>query len=84
MSRDVANVPWEAIVTSGSAFEGYDDELATANDLKVTVRTLRKWRGQGVGPPYVVVARRFYYSRTGRVAWLKAREQIPVRSERAA
>lgn len=69
---------------TGSAFDGYDDELTTAKELKVKPRTLRKWRAQGIGPPFVEVARRFYYPRAGRVAWLKAREQIPVRSERAA
>ena len=65
---------------TNSALEGYDDELTTANDLKVAVRTLRKWRREGKGPPYLMVARQFYYSRAGRVAWLKSLEVQPPRN----
>ncbi len=59
-------------------------EESTADDLKVAKRTLRKWRAEEIGPPYVEVARRFYYSRAGRVAWLKSLEIKPPRSSRAA
>ena len=69
---------------SDGALEGYDDEEATANELGVKRRTLRKWRQKGEGPPYVQVARHFYYSRAGRVAWLKRLEVHPPRSDRAA
>ncbi len=69
---------------AGSALDGYDDELTTAKDLRIKPRTLRKWRATGLGPPFTKVGRRYYYSRAGRVAWLKANEKMPVRSERAA
>jgi len=59
---------------------GYSPELETAEALNVSPRTLRKWRRQGVGPPYVAIARRFYYSDEKRDAWVKSREVIPVRS----
>jgi hypothetical protein len=59
---------------------GYSPELETAKALNVSPRTLRKWRSQGVGPPYVAIARRFYYSDEKRDAWVKSREVIPVRS----
>jgi hypothetical protein len=59
---------------------GYSPELETAEALNVSPRTLRKWRCQGVGPPYVAIARRFYYSDEKRDAWVKSREVIPVRS----
>jgi hypothetical protein len=59
---------------------GYTDEVATAAELNVSVRTLRKWRKQGVGPPYVKVARQIHYADQSRAAWLKAREIQPIRS----
>ena len=59
---------------------GYSAELETAEALNVSPRTLRKWRRQGVGPPYVAIARRFYYSDEKRDAWVKSREVVPVRS----
>jgi hypothetical protein len=59
---------------------GYSPERETAEELNVSVRTLRKWRSQGVGPPYVAIARRFYYSDERRDAWVKSREVVPVRS----
>jgi hypothetical protein len=62
----------------------YDDEATTAADLKVTPRTLRKWRRQGKGPPYIEVARAFYYPRREREAWLKSLIVRPVRPQRAA
>jgi hypothetical protein len=65
---------------SDGALEGYDDEETTATELHVKPRTLRKWRAEGVGPPYVKVARQFYYSRAGRIAWLKSLEVHPPRS----
>ena len=63
-----------------SGIPGYSPELETAEALNVSPRTLRKWRRQGVGPPYVAIARRFYYSDEKRDAWVKSREVIPVRS----
>jgi hypothetical protein len=69
---------------SDGALEGYDDEQTTAQELRVKPRTLRGWRQKGIGPPYVEVARRFYYSRTGRIEWLKSLEVHPPRSGRAA
>jgi hypothetical protein len=70
---------------AGSALDDeYDDEKTTASDLRVTKRTLRKWRAEGRGPPYVEIARRFYYSRGGRCAWLRSLQVTPTRSVRAA
>jgi hypothetical protein len=59
---------------------GYTPERETADELSVTVRTLRKWRQQGIGPPYLEVARQFHYGDESRAAWLKAREVQPPRS----
>lgn len=65
---------------SDGALEGYDDEETTANELGVKARTLRKWRAEGIGPPYLKVARTYYYPRASRIAWLKSLEVHPPRS----
>jgi hypothetical protein len=62
---------------------GYVPEAGAAAELNVSVRTLRKWRRQGVGPPYVKVGRQVHYSVESRGAWLRDIETRPVRSERA-
>jgi hypothetical protein len=62
---------------------GYAPEAETAEALNVSVRTLRKWRQEGLGPSYVKFGRQIYYSVEGRAAWLKAIETRPVRSESA-
>jgi hypothetical protein len=59
---------------------GYTPEAETGEELNVTVRTLRKWRSLGMGPPYIEIGRKFHYSDEGRAAWLKSREVHPVRS----
>ena len=59
---------------------GYTPEHETAEELNVSVRTLRKWRQQGIGPAYIEVARQFHYGDESRAAWLKSLEVQPVRS----
>jgi hypothetical protein len=61
---------------------GYTPETETAEELNVSVRTLRKWRQQGMGPPYVKFARQIHYPNEGRIAWLRRQEVEPVRLER--
>jgi predicted site-specific integrase-resolvase len=61
---------------------GYTPETETAEELNVSVRTLRKWRQQGKGPPYVKFARQIHYPNEGRIAWLRRQEVEPVRFER--
>jgi hypothetical protein len=62
---------------------GYSSEPATAKALNVSVRTLRKWRQRGMGPPWVKVGRQVVYSDESRVAWLKGSEVRPVQTEAA-
>jgi hypothetical protein len=40
---------------------GYTPELETAEELNVSVRTLRKWRQLRIGPPYIEVGRQIHY-----------------------
>ncbi len=62
--------------------DGYLTEDEEAVALGVVKRTLRTWRKLGKGPPYTKVGRRFFYPIAGNPAWLKANEQMPVRSVR--
>jgi hypothetical protein len=58
---------------------GYTPEPETAEELNVSVRTLRKWRQLRIGPPYIEVGRQIHYGDESRAAWLKSREVRPVR-----
>jgi hypothetical protein len=60
---------------------GYTDERQTAEELGVGLRTLRKWRQQGVGPAYVKIGKKIYYRDEARAAWVRAQEIRPVRSQ---
>ena len=63
---------------------GYSSEADTADELNVTIRTLRKWRQRRVGPAWVKVGRQVIYSIESRMSWLKDQEVRPVRQEAAA
>ena len=63
---------------------GYTPESQTAEELNVSVRTLRKWRQLRIGPPWVEVGRQIHYGDESRAAWLKSREVQPVRSAGSA
>ena len=63
---------------------GYTPEFETAEELRVSVRTLRKWRQLRIGPLYVEVGRQIHYGDESRAAWLRSREVQPVRSEGGA
>jgi len=51
------------------------DELLTARglaaELKVGMRTLKRWRRTGTGPPFVRLGRTVRYRRSDVDAWLK-------------
>jgi len=55
-----------------------DPELAI--ELKVSVRTIWRWRELRVGPPTTYLGKRPYTRRDAAVAWLAAREQAQVRA----
>ncbi len=59
-------------------------EEQEADALGVVTRTLRAWRQRGEGPPFVKVGKKILYPIDGNAAWLKAKEQLPVRSPRRA
>jgi hypothetical protein len=69
---------------SGKLLENYSSEQETAKQLKQSVRTLRAWRQQGIGPAWLKIGRTIYYPVDGVAVWLKSIEQKPVRARRAA
>jgi DNA-binding transcriptional MerR regulator len=66
------------------------EELLSTNEaakrLRIMPQTLRKWRGQGYGPPYVRVGKartgRVYYRISDMEAWLADRTFISTEEEK--
>jgi excisionase family DNA binding protein len=56
-----------------------DDVLLTeaevADLLRVSQRTVRRWRNEGTGPPALRVGRRIRYRRSAVEAWLDRRDE---------
>jgi hypothetical protein len=63
---------------------GFTNEFAVAEELGVSVRTLRGMRQRGEGPPYVKFARQIHYPDEPRRTWLQRHVVQPVRSELVA
>jgi hypothetical protein len=64
---------------------GHTHERERAQQLGVVVDTLRKWRRQGTGPAYIVVARQVHYVDSDEARWLASLKNTPPRSgDRAA
>jgi DNA-binding transcriptional MerR regulator len=63
---------------------GYRTEEAQAERLGTTVRTLRLWRQQGIGPAWIKAGKKVLYSEDSDVRWLKSLEQQPVRQRKRA
>jgi hypothetical protein len=55
-----------------------EQEAATA--IRKSVRTLRKWRRMGVGPPYAYFGRTIRYRRPAFVEHFRESEISPVRA----
>ncbi|QFU07164.1 Helix-turn-helix domain protein [Rhodobacteraceae bacterium THAF1] len=47
--------------------------------IGLSVRTLARYRAEGLGPKYLRVGRSIQYVRTAIDEWLLSQEQIPVR-----
>lgn len=46
-----------------------DDELAS--ELRRTTVTLRRWRRQRIGPPFIKIGREVFYRRAAVLDWLR-------------
>jgi DNA-binding transcriptional MerR regulator len=53
-------------------------EAEAAEVIRVSARTLRRWRVEGTGPPVAGYAgRRALYRRSDLLAWLRRKERAP-------
>lgn len=68
----------------GSATLERLNKCQTADYLGVTPRTLDRWYALREGPPRLKIGMKVYYLRESLDAWIKAQEETPVRSMRAA
>ncbi len=62
--------PADTAPPSGDLFEDYLGEADAAREIRVSVKTLRKYRRLSIGPPFSVVARKYLYARPGLRTWL--------------
>jgi excisionase family DNA binding protein len=53
----------------------YFTQEEAATELKVSPRTIDRWRRLDEGPPITKLGRRILYRRSSVQAWLRAREQ---------
>jgi excisionase family DNA binding protein len=53
----------------------YFTQEEAATELKVSARTVDRWRRLDEGPPITKLGRRTLYRRSSVQAWLRAREQ---------
>lgn len=51
--------------------DDYLDEKQVAQQLRVSVRTVKRWRREGDGPKFVQVGRKLYASKAGVRKWLE-------------
>lgn len=64
-------------------FTGWIGRLELAQELGVSVDTLRRWEAQREGPPCIRAGRKIYYRRTAVEDWLTELEASTPRRRRA-
>jgi hypothetical protein len=62
----------------------YNTEPEQAEQLGVCVKTLRNWRRDKKGPPFIIVAERIHYYRPSTEKWLRELERSSARSINAS
>lgn len=55
-----------------------EDELA--NEMGVSVRTIKRWRAARTGPPFMKLERRVYYRKRAVQEWMQGLDQDGQRS----
>jgi hypothetical protein len=63
-----------------SILEGYLTEAETAAQLRLTPRTLKRYRALRQGPPFTVIGQRKRYNVEEVRKWLASRQINPVRN----
>lgn len=68
-----------------SLLDDYFTEEQMAQELGVSIRTLRRMRTRRMGPPYVTLpGRAIVYNKTKAITWIGSLEHAPVRGARRA
>ena len=62
---------------------GWISRLDLAQELGLSVETLRRWEAQRMGPPSIRAGRKVYYRRSTVEAWLEDQELNAPRRPRA-
>jgi predicted site-specific integrase-resolvase len=62
----------------------HNREEEEAGKLGVSVKTLRNWRRDGIGPPWAMIAGRIYYPEPLSVKWVREQVQDPARAKSRA
>lgn len=62
---------------------GYTAEDQFGKQINKGLRTLRAWRQQRIGPPWIKIGNAIFYSDAGARAWLRSLEVQPARSRKA-
>jgi hypothetical protein len=66
--------------TTNTLLADYLDDAALAAELKVSVRTIWRWREMRADPPSTRFGKKVYYNRESVARWLKERERQPARA----
>lgn len=69
-------------MTNQNPFEGTWTEEQLAEAAGVSARTIKRWRDQRKGPPFIRVGRGIRYRRDAVAEWLLANEQVQPRAGR--
>jgi hypothetical protein len=60
----------------------YLDDSGLAEELRVSIRTVWRWRAERKGPPCTRLGKKVLYRRSTVKQWLEAREQAQPRGDR--
>jgi DNA-binding transcriptional MerR regulator len=69
---------------TGNLLGNYLSEEKFAAELGVSVRTLRNWRQQRIGPPFTEIGKKKLYGKSSGLAWLRSQERQPARTKHSA
>lgn len=64
---------------SPQILSGYLEEAEVARQLRITVRTLERWRRARTSPPFIMLGHRPIYKITSLEKWIASNEVEPVR-----
>ncbi|MEM4406875.1 MAG: helix-turn-helix domain-containing protein [Candidatus Methanomethylicaceae archaeon] len=59
--------------------EKYITEKELSEIISIAPQTLRNWRHQGYGPPYIKVGRRVLYKLSDVIRFMDENKRVPVR-----